>query len=139
MVSVTVDDATHPDVTLNSSGDATLDFAGSRIVIGLSYTARMKTLPLDPGSQTGSAMSMKKRWNDIVVRVLDSALPIINGDRQPDRSPATPMDETEPDRSQDIRTRDIGWDQFARVTIEQDLPRNLTVTGIFGEMSEESV
>ena len=139
LVQVTVDNATHPDVQLDSNGDGTLDFAGTRIVIGQKYLSRLKTLPEDPGAQSGSAMGMKKRYNRIFTRLLDSALPIINGERQPDRTPSTPMDETEPDRSQDVETRQLGWDQFAQITVEQDLPRDLIVVGIFGELNEETL
>ena len=137
-VSVSVDNATHPDITLDANGDGTLNFPGGRIVIGFTFTSRLKTLPMDPGGPGGgSSMGMRKRWNRIFVRLLDSALPLVNGERQPERTPSTPMNQTEPDRSQDVETRNFGWDQFAQVTVEQDLPRALTITALFGEFVEE--
>jgi len=123
---------------LDANGDGTLNFPGSRIVVGLGYSARLKTLPMDPGGPGGgSGMGLRKRWNRIFVRLLDSALPLVNGVRPPERTPSTPMNQTEPDRSQDVETRNFGWDQFAQVTVEQDLPRALTITALFGEFVEE--
>ena len=138
-VGVTVDNAEHPDVTLDGNGDATLQFTGFKILVGLRYTSRFRSLPFDRGSPTGSSQSWKKRWNRIFTRIVESALPLVQGQRQPDRNPSTPMDTAEPLRTEDVETRSLGWDQFARVEIEQDLIAPLLITGVFGEMSEESL
>ena len=138
-VSVSVDGATHPDITLDANGDGTLDFAGVRIAVGLKYNSLMRTLPMVASTKTGSGYSMAKRWNRLFLRVLDSALPLVNGQRQPDRTPATLMDVTEPDRDRDIETRLLGWDQFAQIEVSQDLPRGLTVLALYGEYNQEGV
>ena len=138
-VQVTVDDAVHPDITLDAQGDATLNFAGARIVVGITFTSRIVTLPMEPSGTPQAGMGQAKRWNRIVTRLLDSALPLVNGERQPDRTPSTPMDTTEPDRTHDVSTRGFGWDERAQITIEQDLPRALTVTAIFGEYTQETL
>ena len=46
---------------------------------------------------------------------------------------------SQPPISQDIDVRDLGWDQGAQITVEQDLPRPLTILGIFGELSQEAI
>ena len=138
-VSVSVDGATHPDIDLDANGDGTLDFDGARITVGLKYKSLMRTLPMVASAKTGAGVSMSKRWNRLFLRVLNSALPLVNGQRQPDRTPATLMDVTEPDRTKDIETRLLGWDQFAQIEVSQDLPRALTVLALFGEFNQESV
>jgi hypothetical protein len=138
-VSVLADGAVHPDITLDGSGNGTIQFAASEIVVGFSFTAKMETLPADFGAQAGSAIGSIKHWNRIFVRLKDSAKPKINGVRPPDRSPATPMNTPEPVASEDVDVRNLGRDRAAIVTVEQDLPLICTVLGIFGEISQSHI
>lgn len=135
-VVIKVDDAVHPDKVV-SSGQVTLDYDGTLAIVGLSYTSRLKTLPLDVGSQGGSGSGNLKHWAKIYVRLIDSEVPKINGIRPPTRSPATPMDEVEPARTQDIQATDLGRTRAAQITVEQDLPLKLEILNLFGIMGQD--
>lgn len=132
---VLVDEAHHPD-RLVENGQITLQFTGAEIGVGLKFTPRLVTLPFDKGAPAGSGASWQKRWNKIFIRVLDSALPLINGERAPDRSPQTLMNTPEQQKTQEIMKVNLGFDKHAEVIIEQDLPKKLTVLGIFGELNQ---
>ena len=137
LVSVVVDNATHPDVQLDGSGAGVLNIEGTRITVGFGYSSKMRTMPFSSGdSKTGSMIGREMRFNRLFVRVISSALPLINGQRPPDRTPSTPMNTSEPDRTHDIEVRQIGWDKFAQIEVEMDLPRALTVLALVGEFDE---
>ena len=137
-VQVTTDNATHPDRVV-VGGQITLQphvQNYSTITVGLAYEKKMITLPFDQGAPAGSGAPWLKRWNKIYVRVLNSSHPLINGSRSPVRHAATPMDEVEPTTNEDILVINLGFDRGAIITIEQDLPRSLTVLGVFGELGQ---
>lgn len=138
-VQVINDGAVEVDILLDGAGKGELQEQGTNISVGLQYNPKLQTMPLDAGSSAGSAMELQKRWNRIFARLIDSALPLINGSRPPDRSPSTPFNEREPNRTQDAEVRDLGWDLYGTVTIEMDLPLQLIVSGIFGEVNQNRV
>ena len=138
-VSVLVDDARHPSVTLDANGDGVLEWEGSSIQIGQPYTATFVSLPAAPDAQFGTSAPMRKRWNKIYVRIVASAKVHINGKLSPVRHPATPMGEREPSRTEDIFVVNFGWDQFAQITIEQTFPFPTMITGIFGELGVDNL
>jgi hypothetical protein len=135
-VGVLVDGAVHPDVTV-SSGAITLQYTGTLIVIGYKFQQKFVTLPTDFGSPTGSGASWNKRWNKIFVRLITSTKPLINGARPPERHPATPMDTPEPAATEDIQVVNLGYSRFEQITVEQDLPLNVRVLGLYGELGQE--
>lgn len=137
-VQIVADGAVRPEQVV-VGGEITLTIPASDVYIGLGYDTEITTLPLDKGSPTGSGTSHMKRWNRIYVRLLDSAKPIINGDRPPTRSPSTPMNTSEPTRTEDISVGNLGWDRNALVHVKQDLPKHLTVLAIFGELGQENL
>ncbi len=109
-----------------------LGLAGQSIVVGLGYRPKTATLPPEGGNPRGTAQGAKRRRVKIVVRLNDSALPLVNGQRPPDRSPSTPMDSPEPRVTGDVEVRDLGWEGDGSVTIEQDLPFRTEVLAVFG-------
>lgn len=136
----TVDGAMHPPLVFDGAGLATLAFPGKVVIVGFSYSARLKTLPFATAGDGGSSASSRKRYNKIVVRLQDSKLPMINGERPAERSPSTPMDQTEPSvLLVDAVVENLGWDEFAQITIEQDLPVSCRVLALFGEINLETI
>lgn len=136
-VSVKVDGALHPKVTLDASGNATLDYVGNKVEIGLAFTQQLVTLPHDKGAKAGSAMSLVKRFNKIWLRLLESAIPTINGQQPPPRSPEDLMDTAIPiAQFQDVMVTNLGFDRNAQIIITQELPLPCNVVGIFGQMSQ---
>jgi len=137
-VQILADGAVKPVATV-SGGEITVPYEADEFIVGLGFSKKIKTLPLDMGSETGSGLSHFKRFTEILVRVLDSAAPLINGMRPPDRSPTTPMGTPEQPRTEDIQVHNLGWDRLAQVEIEQDLPLDLTVVAIFGDTAQENL
>ena len=138
-VQVVGDGNLYPNAVV-SGGEITTDGpAASNYVVGLPLPRLLETLLIDDIRGGESSVASKKSWNRIFVRVFESIIPIINGKRPPDRTALTPMDEREPNRSVDHIVHNVGWDYEGTITIAQDLPFNLIVTGIYGELSEEKL
>lgn len=70
-VSVLVDGAVHPNKTV-TSGQITLDFIGTTVVVGLPYVRRGKTLRINAGAADGTAQGKTKRIHRLVFRLHDS-------------------------------------------------------------------
>lgn len=140
-VQVILDGAMHPDVVVAQDGTITTEREGLRCEAGLQYTSLMQTLPLDRPTQTGSGQPYLKRYDQLLVTFLDSALPVVNGERRPDRSPSTPMDTREPESTGLLQTKQVtlGWSQDMIVTIEQPLPLACTVLSISGRLAVEKL
>ena len=136
VVQVLADDAVAPSKTV-VGGEITLDSPANTVVVGLKFTPKLVTLPLESGSPTGSSLAYLKRYNRLIIGLLDSSLPLINGVRAPDRSPSTPMNTREPNKTGQVDAYQLGWSEGAIVTIEQDLPLPLQVLYIGGELPQD--
>jgi len=131
-----VDGAVNPLVVV-VGGQVTTQQTGQQLYAGIPYNATIKTLP--PDIPQDQIRSWKKRWNKVWALMYLSKQPIINGTRPPDRTPSTPMDTVEPNTSTHYKTANLGWDDFGQVTIEEDLPVNMNVLAIYGEMRAEDI
>ena len=121
------------------AGGVYLDVLSTVVVVGTTFLPELETLPMDGGGPTGSARNLKKRRNKIVVNILDSAIPLINGVRQPVRSPSTDMELGEPVQTGDVDTTELGWTRESTVNIQQDLALPLIVRSVRGEVAENSL
>jgi len=59
--------------TVNGSGEITLDFAVTDVVVGLPYTAKYKSVKLAYGSAAGTALTQKKRVDHLGIVGLNTA------------------------------------------------------------------
>lgn len=135
----TVDGAIHPPLVFNGAGEATLAFPGNVVIVGLPYTAYLLTMPYATSSEGASTASTRKRYNKIVCRFQDSRLPKINGQRPPERSPSTPMDTVEPASDlSDVAVWNNKWDEYAQISVEQDLPISCRLLAVFGQLNLET-
>lgn len=98
-VSVLADGATHPDVTVNSSGVITLQRAASKVQVGLACPARGKTMRIEAGGAEGMAQGKLKRIHRAIFRLFQTIGHTINSSTlanpdipEPFRSSADPMD-----------------------------------------------
>jgi hypothetical protein len=134
-VQILIDDAVYPKQKV-TSGAITVSlpstFATKTIEVGLGYNSKLKTLSLEAGSQAGSAQGRKKRYNEIVVRLLNTIGVSINDDQLPFRTSADEMGQPIPLFTGDKRVSNLGWDREGKVTIEQKQPLPLTVLGLTG-------
>ncbi len=137
-VIVKINDAQHPNITLDSNGDGVLDYFEDRAVIGLEMPISITTLETDLGSQAGSSMGFKKRYSEITARIYQSAVPLINGNRDKIRFPSTPMGYRQPDLTGDVTVNSLGYDEGS-ITVSQSLPYKLTITGLFGKMTQNKL
>jgi hypothetical protein len=109
-----------------------MDAWDKTFTVGLPYSARLVQLPLEGGLQTGSSQSAKRRRTKVRLRLNDSALPLVNGKRAAERTPADPMNTGTDLITGDVDFNVLGWDDDGAVTIEQDLPFRTEVVAIFG-------
>jgi hypothetical protein len=137
-VQILTDGAVHPDRVV-SGGEITLDWSANNVIVGLQFISEMSTLTSDMGSQRGTSRHAEKHWNKVYIELYNSALPIINGVRAPDRTPSTPMDTPEPVRTQIVQTVTLGRTKQGTINIKQDLPEPLNVVAIYGEMAQDSI
>ena len=72
---VTDENATEPRTvyTVNGSGEITLDFAVTDIIVGLPYTARFKSVKLAYGSTAGTALTQRKRVDHLALLGVNTA------------------------------------------------------------------
>jgi len=136
-VQILIDDAVYPAQTV-SSGAITVSlpstFSTKTIEIGLGYVSTLKTLKVEAGSQAGSAQGRKKRYNEVMVRFLNTTGATINGDQLPFRTSATPMGQNIPQFTGDKRVTNLGWDRDGQITVQQTQPLPMTVLGITGTL-----
>lgn len=104
------------------------------ITVGYGYRALVEPFEKAEGNPRGVGYGTKRRWNRLYVRILDSALPLINGRRPSDRSTATAMGNGELLRQgiQDLRDTGEGYANGI-YRLEQDRPYPTHILGIYGE------
>ena len=118
-----------------SSGSITLNYTATDIKVGLKYVSKLTPTRHGANAGSGTTLGKFKRWNEIFVRLEKSAIPTINGQRPPVRSPSTTYGNEEPVVSEDINVRNLGYDRDGRINIEQDLPLACHIVSIFGTLS----
>ena len=117
------------------SGAAATDF-----IIGLPMPRTLRTMLVDYPAGGQSTASFKKRWSDISLRLHKSAVPLINGVREGPRLPQDVDADTQAMTGiVDIRVNNLGWDTGGSIVVQQNLPFDLNVVGIFGKISEENL
>lgn len=138
-VNVVADGVLYKDKVVDTLGNVYLENEITQAYVGLPYVATLKFKPKNNPGRRGSSEPEFKKWNKIALRLVNSALPKVNGKRAAERRPATPMDTQEEPITGDVYLDDRGWSREGLITIEQDLPFSTTIAGVFGEMSQESV
>jgi hypothetical protein len=140
-VYVLIDDAFIEGNFVVTDGSITLeeDYTGQTYTIGVPYVGEFKTFEATEGNQKGTALGTRRKWNKIYCRVLDSALPIIDGVRPSDRTPEVPMGTAETIRIgiQELISHEGEWGD-GTITIRQDRPYPTHVLGLYGEYSVEN-
>ena len=125
VVSVIADGLPLDDQFTVVGGQIVLPEHAADVVVGLPYTAMIETLPATSPPNVGGLAAMKS-WAEIGVRLLSADPPLVNGIRQ-DVGEA------------DAIMVELGWNLYATIVVEQDLPVSLAVTGIYGRLSTEDI
>ena len=133
-VSILGDDAVYPNTAV-SSGAISVATSFAKADVGLKFTSTLQTLPVEGGNAAGSAQGVRKRFNEIYVRLHESFYPKINGIMPPVRTPSTGMGNPEPKTTGDVRVKNEGYDLEGKITVTQDLPGPTHVLSLFGTLS----
>jgi hypothetical protein len=133
-VDILADGAPHPSQVV-ASGQITLASAASRVIVGLGYTSRRETMPLEFGQPEGTAQSRKRKIDRVMVRLLRSlgcALGVGSGpvDEVPFRLFGDPLDVPPPLFTGDKIVQPTGGWEDATVWVQQTQPLPLTVLAI---------
>lgn len=145
-VGVVADGSVEADATV-SDGAITLDAAASVIHIGLKYTGEMKTLPIDIGGVTGSALDKIKNISEITARVKDTAPGLKFGTSLYDLKEFTTQPETPliTDRPLSLQNGVLeqrfsdSWKRDKMIHIRQENPTPASVLGlnVYTETTDE--
>ena len=116
------------------------DFGGTykvgRCTIGVSNPCRIVTMPIpkdDPGSEA--------RFRNLSIRTFGSTRPIINEQRPPDRDPSMGLGRTQKvDKDvKDTMIGNQGSDLYQTIKIEEQVPYNLEILGIYGNVEGNKI
>jgi len=136
-VQILIGDAVYP-LQAVTNGQVTISlpssFGSKTIEIGLGYVSTIKTMRVEAGAEAGTAQGRKKRYNEVLVRLLETVGATINGDQLPFRTSANPMGAAIPEFTGDKRVSNLGWDRDGQVIIQQTQPLPMTVLGITGTL-----
>ena len=138
-VSILADGAIQDPKTV-SSGALTLDTAASVVQIGLPYKHSLKTLKLDFGALSGTAVGKKKKVKALTFVLLNSHTisygPSVAGEIDKDfRVVSDPMDAATPFFTGEVRVDfEHGWEDDARIYLDNSDPVPFTLLGIAPEM-----
>lgn len=133
-VCVKADGGTHPDRVVES-GTISLNDYYQNVEVGLKYTPHVKLAHHAMNDQPAQLQGQKGRWSSVFVRIVESAYPLINGERPPERQAETGMGNVEPVVTGDVDIKNLGWDRGKHVIISQDLPFPLHITALFGVLT----
>ena len=146
LVAAMVDDAYAGEYTVNDGAiildeppDSDVPNYEGTYAVGLRYEAPAVTFEVEQGNPKGVAFGTKRRWVELHLKVLNSALPKINGQLPPDRSPSTNMSIAEIVRLglKDLEISVMDWDDGS-ITILQDRPYPTHILGFYGKISVEN-
>jgi hypothetical protein len=136
-VQVLVNGASEPD-KLVSGGQITTEADGEAIV-GLQFNAHARTLRREGGNPAGTSQSSLMGFSSVHLRLNDSAVPMVDGQRPADRDPNTPMNQPEPRITGDSVTVDLGADSKGQLDIVQDKPLRTEIVAIFGKLRSSTL
>ena len=135
VVTILSEGATHANKTV-SSGQIVLDRSTTRCHVGLGYTSKLVTLPLDAAMAAGTAQGKTKRISEVLLRLYKSLGGQIgpsetNLERMLTRSGLSPMDSSPPLETGDrILNFNGPHERQAKVTVIHDEPLPFTLVAI---------
>ena len=132
VVDILADGAVHPQRTV-TAGAITLDYAASKVHVGLPMTSDLRTLPLAMEGAQAAGQGTVKNINKVHLRVSQSSVvqagPAFNRLREyPARAVSDPYGSAPALRDGELSlTIDPSWNQDGALCVRQSLPLPLTV------------
>ena len=108
-------------------------------IVGLPIEATAKLLPVETGDRNNAIQSAKQRRVELVLRLVDSSIPKVNGVLPPERGGASTMDIKEPNLTADAEYNVSNWSQGDSDVITQDLPFRTEIVGVFGKTTTNRI
>jgi hypothetical protein len=109
-------------------------------VVGVLYGEhKFRTLPLEGGNPAGTGQGKLSRMVKPWLRLVDSYLPKLNGQRVPERVSGEPVDALPTRKTEDVLYQDLNFTRGAILEISQDLPLRVEVSAIFGSAQSNSL
>lgn len=138
-VCILADGAVHPDRVVES-GSVALEWAASRIHVGLGYTSRLQTQRVEVGTREGTAQGKPVRIHEVTIRLWNTLGAKVGFDNDlsviPFRSSADPMGVAPALFSGDRAVRfHKGFTTAPRVSAVQDQPLPMTVLGLLPRLA----
>lgn len=140
-VAILADGSVHPNRVV-ASGNVTLQRSASVVNVGLPFTAKMVTLPIEAGAQDGTAQGKTQRINGLVVRLNETGPGLFHGDGETMdelhlRRPTDLMDAPVPLFTGDTESLPFpgGYEKGATMTIEHRLPLPCTIVALMPQLS----
>lgn len=141
VVAVLADGSTHPNRTV-ASGSITLQRSASVVNVGLPYTATIKTMPVEAGSQDGTAQGKEQRINNVVIDLYQTGAGLWYGPNLTDmdeyavRSSSDDMDSPVPlfTGQTDLLAWPGEYEKGTQMVVQHRLPLPCTVRALLPQM-----
>lgn len=109
------------------------------VCVGLVYPEQtLTTLPFEGGVPSGSSQGYKSRRVKQYLRLVDSYMPLVDGQRAPERQGADRTDQQASRFTGDIELTGLGWAEGKTMTVSMDLPLRIEISAIFGSTAINS-
>lgn len=130
-VQVVANGAVFPETTV-ASGQITLSQTVQRAFVGLGYSARGQTLPVELPVRGNTGQVGQKRWVKLTARLYQSLCLVLHAERLQFRARHMPMGQGLPPFTGDKDITPLGWSRKALISFVADQPLPCTVLGIIG-------
>jgi hypothetical protein len=103
------------------------------LVVGVRFGEhKMRSLPLEGGNPAGTSQGKMSRYTKLWLRLVDSYLPLVNGNPAAERLDGAPIDVLPALVTADVGYQEMTFTRGAILEISQDLPLRVEVSAIFG-------
>ena len=134
-VQIVGDGAVYPTQVVPASGELVVSPGVYKAYVGIGFTPKLvSNRPEVPMPGGGTSQGLKKRWNKIIVRMLNTTGITINGQVYAWRVPEDLMGSPPSPKSMDVDIMNIGWDTEGRITIAQPLPLPAHLVALTGTL-----
>jgi hypothetical protein len=135
-VQIVGDGAVLPVQTV-TGGQVVLSRAVQTAFVGLAYTPRGRTMPVDVTVRGQTGQGLRKRWASLRARVQQTACLVLQGERMPFRLPTMPMNQGPAPFTGDREVMALGFDRYGFIGFEADQPLPVTIIAIMGTIDTE--